>query len=264
MATVELYVGDGLSISKLQVKLDEIKKDNELSVRCDGLYVSGKGLWGLKLKDKQYNHGVHVNISPWGLNWLSDNKLFDGHVCCDCTVHRCWNAKWGKPDESDLLKKEPILVCGKNEDDHYRPKADWVLPGDMFRIRKAENSDEWIYYLITEVSTGPGSLYDVCTGCHQRIYPFEDEDGNKQYSEYGNPKWHYTKEKNPHYTVEVDPGTETEDEEEIADMEYNAPEICPICGQPILAIPEGSADDLIGYPGNSPVAWVKLYEGGDF
>ena len=256
MATISLSLDKGLSISKLQVKLDGVLSNNELMVRADGLYICGQGLWDLKLKDKQLGHGVHVNVSPWGESWLSSNDLFNNHVCCDCTVHRCWTAKWGKPDMDDLLKRDPILLYGKNKEDLFRADADWVLPGDFFRIRTNEESEEtpvYDYYLITEVSTGPTSTYAYCHHCMQRIFPFDG------YSDDGNPLWKYTKEKNPHYKKESQGQSDT------GDTEYNAPEICPDCGQPILSIPEQKADELIGLPGNSPTCFVKVLSGaGDF
>jgi hypothetical protein len=256
MASIVLSLDKGLTVSKMQVKLDEVLSDNELVVRADGLYVSGKGLWNLKLKDKQLGHGVHVNASPWGLSWLSTNELFDNHVCCDCTVHRLWTAKFNKPDAEKEFDKDPILLYGKNEKDIFRSDADWVLPGDFFRIKTSNDDAEtptYDYYLITEVSTGPTSTYSYCHHCRQRIFPFEG------YSDYGNPKWHYTKEKNPHYKID------NPDWEDKGDTEYNAPEICPDCGQPILSIPEQKADELIGLPGNAPTAWVKVLSGaGDF
>jgi hypothetical protein len=278
MAMVELYTDIGLSISRVQVKLDEKTPNNDLVVRSDGLYVSGDyndGSGDIRLQSNQINYLIATDMSPWEEAYDGDNSAFKNHVTCDCTTHRCWNAVWSSenPDEdtSDEEESTPesdpnnneepsssdepettsssgmrkvTLVSGKNENDKFRKEIDWVLPGDFFRIK---NGDQWDYYVITEVAPGEGQ--DICSGCGQVVFKYNG------YCEHGNPNYYYDKEKNTHYTL--DPPMENPNE-------YDAPEICPICGQPILK-PKADIDDpLIGYPGNEIVSYALLGTAGDY
>ena len=233
MALIEMELGNGLTTSKLQVKLDNVKENNDICVRCDGLYVAGEstsdGSGNVVLKEYQSHYMVLVDWSPWGAEYAADNSRFKNHVCCDCKTHRCWDAEWDSDSEST---RKPILKHGKNEEDAFRKEIDWVLPGDFFRVKSQD--DRYEYFIITEVSAGPSSQYHICPGCGQIIYPFEET-----CDECGNPKWHYN------------------------DEEIDSPSICPDCHQPILK-PDEDTDNLIGLAGNEPVNWASLGMAGDW
>jgi hypothetical protein len=243
MAQLDLMVDEGLSISKLQVQLDSVTPNNDLVVRCDGLYVSGDSNDGssIKLKQDMISYAVCTDMSPWEEAYDGDNSRFKDHVACDCCVHRCWNATWDSDNDEE---KKPILISGKNEEDKFREEIDWVLPGDFFRIDKGDGN--WDYYVITEVSPGPTN--DICSGCGQIIYKYND------YCEHGNPNYYYDPEVNTHYTL--DPPMENPEG-------YDAPKICQICGQPILKPQDDGVDSLIGLPGNKVVAYALLGTAGD-
>ena len=266
MAMIDVYTAEGLSVSKVQVKLDEKTENNDLVVRSDGLYVSGDyndGSGNIRLQQSQINYMIATDMSPWEDAYNGSNDIFKNHVTCDCNTHRCWNAEWdtsgdgndsdGDETEGDDSDDTPSvttahmnkvkLISGKNENDKFRPEIDWVLPGDFFRIK---NGDQWDYYIITEVAPGKGQ--DICSGCGQVKYHFND------YCEHGNPNYYYDPEVNTNYTVK---------EPMENPNEYEAPKICPICGQPILKASAEVEDNLIGYPGNDIVAYALLGTAGD-
>lgn len=251
MPVIELEYGQGLSVSKLQVKLDSVKENNSLMVAADGLYVgshgsssSGKG--NVELEAPTSNYSIWVAANPWGTE-----SGYEKYICCSNTVHRCWTAEWDDPS-SDV--KLPINLTGKNPKDPMRPEIDWVLPGDFFRIKNTERSTEstpmYDYYLVTEVS--PYAIKDrhpVCQGCGQDIYTTGIE-------------------------VEFDPGTNEEQTDADAEEkrspiykgiiyppeEDGGPPICEICGQPIYKhkTEDENFNEEEGLPGNSIAAYAYL------
>lgn len=250
MPLIELNTGDGLSTSKLQVKLDTVTPNNDLCVYADGLYVNGStsdGSGGIKLKKKLHYYYINTDMSPWDANYNGDNDQFDNHICCDCQAHRCWDATF---DTDDKATRVPTLVSGKNEEDKFRPEIDWVLPGDFFRVKVDENRYE--YFIITEVSPGPTTR--TCSGCGQLIYPYDG------YCKHGNPKYYYNQTDNPEY----DPEAEGNEVTSVNENNYEAPKICQVCGQPILTNSTEGVDELIGLPGNKPVSWASLGIAGDW
>lgn len=261
MAVLELVLDKGLSVSELQVKLDNVIPNNDMCVYSDGLYVNGStydGSGNIKLKNKLHFFYVNTDMSPWDANYNGDTDRFANHVCCDCQAHRCWNAEWDTDDENT---RKPKLISGKNEEDKFRDEIDWVLPGDFFRVKIGENRYE--YYIITEVSPGP--TVKICDGCGQLIYPYED------WCSCGNPKYYYNKEDNPHYkpddedtSKDTDTSDDTSDTSDTDSTKRDAPKICPDCGQPILKPQTDGIDELIGLPGNEPVSWALLGTAGDW
>ena len=177
---IEINNGNGLSVSKLQIKLDQETEGNDLVVRCDGLYVSGgtvseDGTGNVKLAEYQSNYSIMVDWSPWASEYTHDNDQYKNHVTCDCKTHRIWTAEWDSDDEETRL---PINLTGKNPNDPFRPEIDWVLPGDFFRIKKSD--DTYDYYIITEVTTGPTinnthAECSICPKCGQMIHSEEEE-----------------------------------------------------------------------------------------
>ena len=260
MAQINMAIADGLSISELQVQLNNVIPNNDLVVRCDGLYVSGDyndGSGNIKLKQNQITYAMCTDMSPWEEAYDGDNTRFKNHVACDCGVHRCWNATWDSDDDEN---RKPILVSGKNEEDKFREEIDWVLPGDFFRIDKGDGN--WDYYIITEVSPGPTTA--ICSTCGQLKYEYDG------YCVHGNPKYYYTHADNEHYieydpSKDPDPETNPEDNQTTTENEdnYDAPKICPDCGQPILKPQDDGVDELIGLPGNEVVAYALLGTAGD-
>lgn len=243
MAMIEVYTSDGLSISRVQVKLDEVTANNDLVVRSDGLYVSGDyndGSGNIRLKESQINYVIATDMSPWEEAYNGDNSTFKNHVACDCVTHRCWTAEWDSDNDED---RKPIMISGKTDTDKFRKEIDWVLPGDFFRIK---NGDQWDYYIITEVAPGEGQ--DICSGCGQVKYPFNG------HCEHGNPNYYYNSEDNEFYTL--NPPMENPEN-------YDAPKICSVCGQPILIPSTSITDNLIGYPGNDVVSYAFLGTAGD-
>lgn len=250
MPIIELDYGQGLSISKLQIKLDSVKEDNSLMVAADGLYVgahgsssSGKG--NVKLEVPQSHYSIWVAADPWG-----KETGYEKYICCSNTVHRVWTAEWDYPDDEE--QRLPINLTGKNTSDPMRPEIDWVLPGDFFRIKRSDG--DYDYYIVTEVSPyAVKERHQVCGGCGQEIYA----DGIE---------------------VEFDPGTNvktTDDgdkDEEVRSPIYKGiiypenggPPICAICGQPIYTHKtDDNIDEEKGVPGNSIVAYAYLGKAGE-
>jgi len=225
MALIELNLGEGLSTSKLQVKLDETDENNELFVANDGLYVSSGIIPDkandLNLDKLQNNYAVTIDYSPWGYEYSKSNGSFQNHITCDCKTHRIWTAEWDKPDDEE--NRLPIKLTGRNKDEPFRSKIDWVLPGDFFRVRSS--SKRYQYYIITEVSADGASDQDICGTCGQIIFENSgtcDTCGSLLYEE------------------------------------GKGPEICPECGQPIYKPTVEDPDELVGLPGNHVTKYASL------
>lgn len=140
MPSIELDLNTDFKVNDdgeltLAISTDE---SNLLQVNDDGIYALGTTDM-LGVKNGQKTEGITVGIQSTFYP-LTENA--SGRIATTGIVHRTFTSTGEKPGEK---------LTGRNTNEKFRAGLDHVLPGDIFRVKHAEDSEDpdvYDYYLV--------------------------------------------------------------------------------------------------------------------